>query len=117
MADEDARVDALASRLTGPAEVLSSPADVATGEKAAAGGRALMVSGYGSDEAVDTVLRRAGRPRVGERPKGVLPTVRGRIPEAEHVAFEQLMQQTGKKESELVREAVRLLLEQHQLAS
>ena len=117
MADEDARFDALASRLPDPAEVLSSPAAVATGDKAAAGGRALMVNEYGSDEAVDAILRRAGRPRVGERPKGVSPTVRGRIPEAEHVAFEQLMQQTGKKESELVREAVRLLLEQHQLAS
>ena len=31
MADEDARFDALASRLTDPAEVLSSPAAVATG--------------------------------------------------------------------------------------
>lgn len=117
MANEDTRFDSLTSRLTDPARVLSVPADVATGEKAAARGRALMVSEYGSDEAVDTVLRRAGRPRVGERPRGASPTVRGRIPEAEHIAFEQLMQKTGKKESELVREAVRLLLEQHQLAS
>lgn len=117
MANKDARFDSLASRLTDPATALSAPADVATGEKAAARGRALMVSEYGSDAALDAMLRRAGRPRVGDKPKGASPTVRGRIPEAEHVAFEQLMHQTGKKESELVREAVRLLLEQHQLAS
>lgn len=113
MADKDARFDALVSRLTDPAKVLSSPTDVVTGEKAAARGRALMVSEYGNDEALDAVLRRAGRPRLGERAKGASPTVRGRIPEADHVAFERLMQQTGKKESELVREAVGLLLEQH----
>jgi hypothetical protein len=117
MSKKDAKFDALASRLTDPKTELASPTDVATGDRAADRGRVLMVSEYGSDEAVDTMLHRAGRPRLGERSRGVSPTVRGRIPEVEHVAFEQLMRLTGKKESELVREAVHLLLEQHQLAS
>lgn len=115
MADDDAKFGALASHLINPSHKLSAPADVASGKAAAARGRALMVEEYGSPEALDSTLRRAGRPRLGERSKGASPTVRGRIPEADHVEFESLMHQTRKKESELVREAVHLLLEQHRV--
>lgn len=112
MVDKDAKFEALTARLTDPATVLPVAVDVATGAEAAARGRALMLKEHGSEEALDVVLRQAGRPRLGEKPRGASPTVRGRIPAADHERFERLMAETGKRESELVREAVRLLLEQ-----
>ncbi|WP_219732696.1 hypothetical protein [Leifsonia shinshuensis] len=118
MADtSDADFEALAERLLDPATTLPPAANVSVGEKAAAAGSDFLLSEYGSEAALDAALRPAGRPRLGERPKGASPTVRGRIPEAERAAFDQLMRQTGKRESELVREAVHLLLERHKLAS
>ena len=112
----DADFEALAARLTDPATELPAPVDVTTGVQAAAAGRAFLEAEYGSAEALDAELRRAGRPRLGENPKGASPTVRGRIPQSERAAFDSLMRQTGKRESELVREAVHLLLERHHLA-
>ena len=50
-------------------------------------------------------------------PKGASPTVRGRLAEADFVAFRRLEQATGKKQSELVREAVQLLLAEHKISS
>ena len=113
----DVEFEALAARLTDPATELPKPVNVSTGEEAAAAGRAFLLGEYGSEEALDAVLRSAGRPRLGEKPKGASPAVRGRIAEADRAAFDELMRQTGKKESELVREAVHLLLEQHKVAS
>ncbi|QJU55810.1 hypothetical protein SCB71_01935 [Herbiconiux sp. KACC 21604] len=113
----EAQYEAVAARLTDPATPLPAPANVQAGAEAEAAGRALMVKEYGSDEALDTVLREAGRPRLGEKARGASPTVRARIPEADRAAFERLMQQTGKRESELVREAVHRLLVEHHLAS
>lgn len=116
MTDKD--YEELAARLTDPATVLPKPANVRTGTAAAADGRELLLREYGSQEALDAAMRSAGRPRLGETPKGASPTVRGRIPEAERAAFDDLIRETGKKESELVREAVRLLLaEHHKIAS
>lgn len=113
----DAEFEALAARLTDPAVALPAPANVLSGAAAEAAGRDFLLSEYGSQESLDDALRSAGRPRLGERPKGASPTVRGRIAEADRAAFDRLIEQTGKKESELVREAVHLLLEQHKLAS
>jgi hypothetical protein len=109
--------EALAARLTDPEVELPKPQNVLTGEAAAAYGREFMLREYGSQEALDAALRSAGRPRLGTKPKGASPSVRGRVAEADRAAFDELMRQTGKKESELVREAVHLLLEQHKLAS
>jgi selenophosphate synthetase-related protein len=39
--------------------------------------------------------------------------VRGRIPEADFAAFKQFEKRAGKNQSELVREAVQLLLAEH----
>lgn len=114
---DDAAFDRLAARLTDPATPMPELTNVLTGEAAAAAGRAFLVSEYGSEEALDAVLRAAGRPRLGEQPKGPSPVVRGRIPVADRAAFDELIRETGKKESELVREAVHLLLEQHRKAS
>ena len=112
---KDAEFEALAARLTDPQTVLPKPTNVATGDEAAAAGREFMLAEYGSQPALDEALRSAGRPRVGEKAKGASPTVRGRVAEADRAAFDQLIAQTGKKESELVREAVHLLLERHHL--
>lgn len=113
---DDTAFDELAARLTDPATPMPKLTNVLTGEAAAAAGRAFMLREYGSQEALDAELRAAGRPRRGERPKGQSPTVRGRIPAADRVAFDRLIEETGKKESELVREAVHLLLEHHRMA-
>lgn len=87
-----------------------------TGAAAAAAGRNFLVSEYGSIEAVHAEIRR-GRRKVGDTRRGESPVVRGRIPESDRAAFDQLIEQTGKKESELVREAVHLLLQRHHLVA
>jgi hypothetical protein len=118
MADStDVDFDSLAAKLTDPTTPMPKPTDVATGAGAAARGRALMVRQYGSEAALDAVLRRAGRTRLGEQPKGASPTVRGRLPEADFAAFKRLEEHTGKNQSELVREAVQLLLAEHKIGA
>lgn len=114
--DEDA-FEALAKRLTEADSVSSPPAQVATGAAASARGYELLLREYDSPQTLEAELRSAGRPRIGAIPKGRSPIVRGTIAAAEHARFEQLKQETGKNESELVREAVHLLLEQHRLVS
>ncbi|MEO7016721.1 MAG: ribbon-helix-helix protein, CopG family [Leifsonia sp.] len=113
----DAEYEALAARLTDPGVELPKLENVLTGAAAVAAGREFMLREYGSQEALDAALRSAGRPRLGTKPKGASPSVRGRIAEADRAAFDELIRQTGRNESELVREAVHLLLEQHKLAS
>jgi hypothetical protein len=113
----DADFAALAERLTDPSTPMPKGSDISTGSAAAAHGRALMLREYGSEAALDAVLRRAGRTRLGEHPKGASPTVRGRLPEADFAAFKRLEEQTGKKQSELVREAVQLLLAEHKIGA
>lgn len=116
MADsKDAAFEALAERLTDPNTTLPSPQNVTTGNAAAAAGREFMLAEYGSQSALDAALRTAGRPKLGTTAKGASPTVRGRVAEADRAAFDRLIQITGKKESELVREAVHLLLQHHHL--
>lgn len=107
--------DELAARLTDPAIPLPPPTDVATGAEAAARGHAFLLSEYGSEEALQRALR-PGRPRVGS-PSGESPTVRGRISDADFAAFKLLEERTGKKQSELVREAVHLLLVEHKMTA
>jgi hypothetical protein len=110
MADMD--YDELAARLTDPATPLPRPTEVATGDEAAARGRAFLLREYGSEEAIALAMR-PGRPRLGTSPRGYSPTVRGRISDADYEAFKQLEERTGKGQSELVREAVHLLLAEH----
>jgi len=113
----DAQFETLANRIADPSTELPTPVEVASGGVAAERGHALMVREYGSEESLDAVLRTAGRPKVGSVSKGKSPVVRGSIAETDHARFELLMQRTGKKESELVREAVHLLLERNHSAS
>ena len=87
-----------------------------TGKAASAAGRDFLVKEYGSIEAVEREIRQ-GRRKVGDPRRGDSPVVRGRIPEADRAAFDLLIAQTGKKESELVREAVHLLLQRHDLVA
>ncbi len=111
----DTNYDELAARITDPATPLPEPGTVFTGATAAAEGRAFLLREYGSEEALQRALR-PGRPRVGS-PSGESPTVRGRISDADFAAFKQLEEQTGKKQSELVREAVQLLLAEHKIGA
>lgn len=113
----DEQLAALADKLTNPDYSLPASTQGATGAAAAAQGRALLLQEYGSAEALDTVLRQAGRPRVGQGPRGASPTVRGRISDADYAAFKQLEDATGRSQSELVREAVHNLLTEHKLVS
>lgn len=107
----------LAARLTDPGHPLPAPTEVKTGAAAAAEGRARMLREYGSEAALEKVLRQAGRPRIGQAAKGASPTVRGRISDADYAAFKQLEEATGCTQSELVREAVHQLLADHKLVS
>lgn len=108
--------DALEARLTDPDVALKSAGQVNTGEDAAAEGRAFLLREYGSMEAIEQEVQR-GRPRVGQPPRGASPTVRGRISAADYAAFKRLEEATGRSQSELVREAVHQLLNQHKLVS
>ena len=83
------------------------------GAEAASWGREFLLREYGSDEAIQDAIRR-GRPPVGSTKQGPSPTVRGRISVTDFAQFQSLKEQTGKTESELVREAVHLLLNKRQ---
>lgn len=114
MPDED--FEKLATRLTDPDASLPEPASVHTGAEAAAAGNALLLREYGSEDAVARALR-PGRPSLGASPRGASPTVRGRISVEDFVAFKLLEVRTGKRQSDLVREAVQLLLAKHEAES
>jgi hypothetical protein len=111
----DTNYDELAARLTDPATPLPAPRAVLTGDAAAADGRAFLLREYGSEEALQRALR-PGRRRVGA-PSGESPTVRARISDEDFAAFKLLEERTGKKQSELVREAVHLLLAEHKIGA
>ena len=114
--------DALAADLTNPST--PSPEGVGpalTGEAAAAEGRAFLLREYGSEAAIEAAMR-PGRPALdprgsGERrvKEGPSPVIKGRVPADYLAAIKQLESQTGKSQSELVREGMTLLLKKHHL--
>lgn len=114
MATGEIDYDKLAERLTDPDVPLGSGAEL-RGADAAAAGREFLLREYGSMTAVEAAMR-PGRPKLGTK-RGPSPTVRGRVPEVDRAAFDVLIEQSGKNESELVREAVHLLLERHGLVA
>jgi len=111
MADED--FAKLAERLTDPDVPLPAPTAVLTGAAAAADGRDFLIREYGSESVLEAALRRAGRKRLGEEAKGASPSVPARLPERDFAELKQLEAQTCTTQSELVREAVSLLVDQH----
>lgn len=113
-ADAGTDYDDREARLTDPAAAVVSAGQVATGEAAAAVGRDFLLREYGSPEAIEREMVTPGRPRVGQ-PAGASPTVRGRVTPADRAALKVLQQQTGRSESDLVREAVHQLLVSHRL--
>lgn len=110
MSEGESALERLATRLIAGSGSLPVPTQIASGDAAAARGRALLVDSYGSNEQLDIELRKAGRPRVGEPPKGPSPTVRSRIPARDYAALVSLREHTGKSESELIREAIHAVL-------
>ena len=99
-----------------PATPMTSGGRPLIGGEAAAAGRSFLVAEYGSEEAVDQLIRR-GRPRIGERRTGGSAIVRARISDRDFAAFKKLEYETGKSQADLVREGVQLLLAQDVLAS
>ncbi|MCY0905455.1 hypothetical protein [Arthrobacter sp. H14-L1] len=113
MVEREIDYDALAARLTESDAEIRGVEKALHGRDATEAGRTFLLREYGTEEALNAALR-PGRPKVGQKhARGESPTVRGRIPEADFAAFKQLEEQTGKGQSELVREAVLLLLSQH----
>ncbi|MFK4298558.1 hypothetical protein ABH924_003729 [Arthrobacter sp. GAS37] len=113
MAGNETDYEALAAKLTDPDTEVRGSGKPLHGAAAAEAGRAFLLREYGSQEALDAALR-PGRPKVGQKKTaGDSPTVRGRIPEGEFAVFKELEASTGKTQSELVREAVHLLLQHH----
>jgi len=108
--------DALEARLTDPSIPLKSARHVATDAAASAAGREFLLREYGSTEVIERAMIAPGRPHVGER-SGASPAVRGRITPTDYAAFKKLEEQTGRSQSDLVREAVHQLLRRHKLIS
>ncbi len=116
MSDDTIDYAALEARLTDPGQPLRSAGQVRTGAAAAADGHAFLLREYGSDEAIAAELRR-GRPRIGSAKRGPSPAVRGRLSEADYEAFQLIAEQTGRSQSDLVREAVHELIMRYRAAS
>lgn len=57
-----------------------------------------------------TILR--GRPRVGAR-RGESPAVKGRVTDTEFEALKEVIAETGRSQSQLVRQGVQLVLAAH----
>jgi hypothetical protein len=116
MAGDEIDYDALAERLTDQDAAMPS-GRVLRGAEAAAHGRELMLTAYGSEDALAAAMVQPGRPKLGSGRRGPSPTVRARISEQDFARLTVLREQTGRTEAELVREGVHLLLEQHRAAS
>lgn len=108
--EDDTDYEALAARLTDPNYEIPLGGELLVGDAARTWGREFLTKEFGSIEAVYEAMGR-GRPPVGSQKKGPSPTVRGRISVSDFEEFQALKAATGKSESELVRDAVHLLLE------
>lgn len=116
MSEKDVDYEALAARLTDDAVPSAEPAQALVGDDAAARGRELLLREYGSESALEDVMRR-GRPTVGSTKRGASPVVRGAIPVVEYEALRSLMQSSGLREAQLVRRAIHELLVAEKLVS
>jgi hypothetical protein len=115
MAGNDTDYEGLAARLT-DSEVEAPSHRELHGDEAAAYGRAFLLREFGTEEALEAAMR-PGRPKLGTRKPGPSPTVRARVSEEDFAALTRLRKETGRTEAELLREAVHLLLAQHEIAS
>lgn len=108
---EERAFAARAVRFTDPGLVVSAPVDEVMGAAAAERGLGLLLAEYGSQAALDAVMQTAARRRPGDQPDLDSPSVHGRIAEEERSALDTLIAQTGESEDDLIRQAVRLLLD------
>lgn len=97
-----------------PAHQLPAPVDVRAGGSAADYGREFLLREFGDERAVETAMRKPGRPRNAvskTAPRaGASPSVRARVTRADHDTLAAIEAKTGKTESELVREGVALVI-------
>lgn len=114
---DDAYYAELAERLSSGAEPIVGAGAPLFGPEAAAQGRAFLIEAFGSEDAVEEFIR-SGRPRLGDEPgkRGASPSVRGRVSEAQLVELRAVMAETGRSQSDLVREGVELVLAKHRAA-
>jgi len=74
------------------------------------GAQALITEAFGTRDAAEEYVR-MGRPPLGRRDRaGDSRSVRGRVSDEQYNAFEQIMTVTGESQSDLVRQAVDLLI-------
>ena len=99
--------DELDARLSDPDYPVYSAGQVETSDAAAKAGHEWLLREYGSQEAIDAALGvRRGRPSLDSTTKGPSKTVRARINAEDYAAVERLEKITGRRKSELVREAL-----------
>jgi len=74
------------------------------------GAEALIIEAFGTRQAAEDFVR-MGRPPIGGRERsGESRSVRGRVSDEQYDAFKQIMESTGGSQSDLVRQAVDLLI-------
>lgn len=106
----EAEYEALSDRYADPSQPLPSPVEPPlTGAAATAAGHAFLLREYGSEQAVEQLLRR-GRRRTGDPRQGFSPVVRARVSEQDYAAIERITAETGQTQAEVVRQAVRAFL-------
>lgn len=117
MSEKKIDYDALSDRYADPNATFTSVGSALTGEAAAAAGREFAIAEYGSVENMEREIRR-GRPRIGAGPEraATARTVRATLSDRDWEAFEQLREQKGALQAELVREAVHQYLAGQRLA-
>lgn len=108
--------EAMSDRYADPSVPVRGIGPALAGAAASKAGREFLLSEYGSEVALEDALR-PGRPRLGQAKTGASPSVRTRLSDADYAAFKELEEKSGRKQSELMREAVHLLLEHHRIAS
>lgn len=114
---DEAYYEALSDEFAARTEPLVFSGPLYVGAEAAAQGRAFLIEQFGSEEAVEEFIR-SGRPRLGDEPirRGASPSVRGRVSEEQLAQLRAVMAETGRSQSELVREGIALVLAKHRAA-
>jgi hypothetical protein len=108
--DDETRLAELADAEQHPARPLSSAGAAYRGSEAAEVGTALLLSAFGTQRAIASEIR-SGRPQIRAPKKPVTePMIRTRISMIDDERLDALQKRTQKTRSELVREAIELLL-------
>jgi len=98
---------AQADHYTDPGQPFPHGRPCSTGE----GAEALIIEAFGTRDTAEEYVR-MGRPPLGSRARiGDSHSLRGRVSDEQYNAFERIMAATGESQSDLIRQAVDLLIE------